>query len=129
MPRGEFAPEPSVDFRAPVQGSAKVAVARMREQGEGMTDQEQWYAGVDWASESHHVFLTDSGGQKIGERIFKHGGEGLAAMAAWLMTESGAGEPSQVQIAIEVPWACGGNADRARLQGAFDQPEADRSLP
>jgi len=103
MPRGEFAPEPSVDFRAPVQGSAKVAVARMREQGEGMTDQEQWYAGVDWASESHHVFLTDSGGQKIGERIFKHGGEGLAAMAAWLMTESGAGEPSQVQIAIEVP--------------------------
>lgn len=46
-----------------------------------MTDQKQWYAGVDWASENHHVFLTDNGGKKISERIFKHGGEGLAAMA------------------------------------------------
>jgi transposase len=68
-----------------------------------MTDQEQWYAGVDWASESHHVFLTNSDGRKIGERIFKHGGEGLAAMATWLMTESVATAPSQVQIAIEIP--------------------------
>jgi hypothetical protein len=24
-----------------------------------MTNQERWYAGVDWASESHHLFLTD----------------------------------------------------------------------
>lgn len=68
-----------------------------------MSDQNQWYVGVDWASESHHVFLTDNHGKKIGERIFKHGGEGLAAMAAWLMTTSGATDPAQIQIAIEVP--------------------------
>ena len=68
-----------------------------------MTDQRQWYAGVDWASESHHVFLTDGDGQKIGERVFKHDGEGLAAMAAWLMAASGAAEPSQILVAIEVP--------------------------
>ncbi len=68
-----------------------------------MTDQKQWYAGVDWASENHHVFLTDNGGKKISERIFKHGGEGLAAMAAWLMTMSSATDPAQIQIAIEVP--------------------------
>ncbi len=68
-----------------------------------MTDHSQWYAGVDWASESHHVFLADSGGKKIGERIFKHGGEGLAAMAAWLMTTSSAADPAHIQIAIEVP--------------------------
>jgi transposase len=68
-----------------------------------MTDQKQWYAGVDWASESHHVFLTDGGGRKIGERGFRHGGEGLADMAAWLMTTSGAVEASQVRVAIEVP--------------------------
>ena len=34
-----------------------------------MTDQKQWYVGVDWASESHHVVLTDGDGRKIGERV------------------------------------------------------------
>ena len=68
-----------------------------------MADHRQWYAGVDWASESHHVVLTDSDGRTIGERVFKHGGEGLAAMAAWLMATSGAIEPAQIRIAIEVP--------------------------
>ena len=67
-----------------------------------MTEQ-RWYADVDWASESHHVFLTDGDGRKIGEKIFKHSGEGLAEMAAWLLTSSGAGCPSQIFIAIEVP--------------------------
>ncbi len=67
-----------------------------------MTGQ-QWYAGVDWASESHHVFLTDGEGRKIGEKIFKHSGEGLAEMAAWLLITSGAACSSQIQIAIEVP--------------------------
>lgn len=68
-----------------------------------MADQRQWYAGVDWASESHHVFLTDGGGRKTGERVFKHSGEGLAEMAAWLMATSGAADPSEIQVAIEVP--------------------------
>lgn len=67
-----------------------------------MTEQ-RWYAGVDWASESHHVFLTDRDGRKIGEKIFKHSGEGLAEMAAWLMAGSGATDPHQIHVAIEVP--------------------------
>ncbi len=65
--------------------------------------EERWYAGVDWASESHHVFLTDGNGRKIGEKIFKHSGEGLAEMAAWLMTASGADGPDPICVAIEVP--------------------------
>jgi transposase len=67
-----------------------------------MTDK-RWYAGVDWASESHHVFLTDGDGRKIGEKIFKHSGEGLAEMAAWLLAASGAACSSQIHIAIETP--------------------------
>jgi len=67
-----------------------------------MTEQ-QWYAGVDWASESHHVFLSDGTGRKIGEKIFKHSGEGLAEMAAWLLAVSRAASPDQIHIAIEVP--------------------------
>lgn len=68
-----------------------------------MTDERRWYAGVDWASESHHVCLTDDAGTKLGEKIFKHGGEGLAEMAAWLIAMSGCVDPSQIHIAIEVP--------------------------
>ena len=68
-----------------------------------MTKERRWYAGVDWASESHHVVLMDDAGSKLGEKIFKHGGEGLAEMAAWLMATSGAGDPGQIHVAIEVP--------------------------
>ena len=38
--------------------------------------------GVDWASQTHHVFVIDAQGRKLGERGFTHGGEGLAEMAA-----------------------------------------------
>jgi transposase len=68
-----------------------------------MTDQKQFYAGVDWASESHHAFLTDGDGRKLGEKVFGHSGDGLAAMATWLTETSGVVEASQIQVAIEVP--------------------------
>ena len=67
-----------------------------------MTQQRQWYAGVDWASQDHHVRLTDDAGKDIGERIFKHGGQGLAEMADWLLDTTGA-EAGAIHVAIEVP--------------------------
>ena len=66
-----------------------------------MTDQKCWYAGVDWASESHLVLLTDAESKKIGEKEWKDNGEGLAEMAAWLVATSGAPEAAQILIAIE----------------------------
>lgn len=68
-----------------------------------MNDQRRWYAGIDWATQSHHVVITQGDGDKIGEKVFTHGGEGLAAMADWLMAASGRAEPGQIRIAIEVP--------------------------
>jgi transposase len=68
-----------------------------------MADEPQWYTGIDWASESHHVFLTDGAGRKRGEKVFRHGGEGLAEMAAWLIATSGADTAACIHIAIEVP--------------------------
>jgi len=68
-----------------------------------MSDRVCAYAGVDWGSQNHCVFLSDSEGLKIGERVFKHSGEGLAEMADWLMRTSRAEEPGQVFVAIEVP--------------------------
>lgn len=49
-----------------------------------MSDRVCAYAGVDWGSQNHCVFLTDGEGRKIGQRGFEHSGEGLAEMADWL---------------------------------------------
>jgi hypothetical protein len=68
-----------------------------------MSDPKCWYAGVDWGSQSHCVFLTDDQGRKLGQRFFKHSGDGLAEMATWLLKTSGADQPGQVLVAIEVP--------------------------
>jgi len=64
--------------------------------------EKQWFAGVDWASENHHVYLMDGNGKRLGERQFRHGGAGLAEMADWLIATSG-GAPSMIHVAIEVP--------------------------
>jgi transposase len=68
-----------------------------------VSDFKRWYAGVDWGSQSHCTFLTDDQGGKLGQKFFKHGGEGLAEMADWLMKTSGAENAAQVFVAIEVP--------------------------
>jgi hypothetical protein len=41
----------------------------------------------------------------MGERVFRHGGDGLAEMVAWLMAASGATEASQIQVGVEVRMA------------------------
>jgi transposase len=68
-----------------------------------MSDPKRWYAGVDWGSQSHCVFLTDDQGRKLGQKFFKHSGEGLAEMADWLSKTSAAQEAEQIFVAIEVP--------------------------
>lgn len=68
-----------------------------------MNDQKRWYAGVDWASESHWVWLADKDGRRLGERSFKHGGDGMAEMVGWLLKTSSAADPGQIDAAIEVP--------------------------
>jgi hypothetical protein len=67
-----------------------------------MEDERNWFVGVDWASETHHVRVSDARGRKVGERAFAHSGEGLAAMAAWILAVTGAA-PEAVFGAIEVP--------------------------
>ena len=67
-----------------------------------MEQQRNWFVGVDWASETHHVCVLDIHGDKLGERGFTHGGAGLAEMAAWILrlTKTAA---EVVHVAIEVP--------------------------
>ena len=62
----------------------------------------RWFAGVDWASQKHDVWLADASGKRLGKRTFEHSGEGLAQMCSWLMATSG-GRPEDIHVAIEVP--------------------------
>jgi hypothetical protein len=36
--------------------------------------------GIDWASENHHVRISDGCGKRLGERDFTHGVTGLVEM-------------------------------------------------
>ena len=67
-----------------------------------MDDERQWFVGVDWASETHHVQLSDAQSSKLGERSFAHGGAGLAEMAEWIVALAAA-PPGEIDVAIEVP--------------------------
>ena len=67
-----------------------------------MDDERNWFAGIDWGSQKHRVWLADGEGRKLGSRDFDHDGSGLAAMAEWILELAGA-RPDQVHIAIEVP--------------------------
>lgn len=67
-----------------------------------MNDKRQWFAGLDWARESHLVRLVDQVGEARAEKSFEHSGEGLHTMAEWLLRKTGAAA-SDIHIAIEVP--------------------------
>ncbi len=60
------------------------------------------FAGVDWATETHHVCLVGDDGSKREERTFRHSGKELARMADWIAARCG-GDASGIPIAIEVP--------------------------
>ena len=38
----------------------------------------EFFAGIDWGSETHQVFVVDDDGKTLGERAFRHSGAGLA---------------------------------------------------
>ena len=68
-----------------------------------MTMQLTWFVGVDWGSRAHQACILDGAGAVRGERAFKHGGEGLAAMAAWIDDAAGDAPAETVGVAIETP--------------------------
>lgn len=75
-----------------------------------MEDEERkWFVGVDRASQAHPVRLCDARGRKAGEKVFPHGGAGLAEMAAWIRGLTGTAARA-VFVAIEVPQALGSRA-------------------
>ena len=62
----------------------------------------EFFAGIDWGSETHHVCVVDSDGETLGERAFRHSGAGLVEMTDWLLGTTNA-QPQAIGVAIEVP--------------------------
>ena len=62
----------------------------------------EWFAGIDWASESHQVCLVDAHGKCCGERAVPHGGAGIGELCDWLLARTGAA-PEAIAVAIEMP--------------------------
>jgi transposase len=67
-----------------------------------MTDDPKWFAGVDWASQTHQATVLNDKGAVIAEHAFPHGGAGLAALCDWLQASSKA-LPGTIAVGIEVP--------------------------
>ena len=74
----------------------------MNQTGKDAMDRIEWFAGVDWGSEVHHVCIVDAEGRVQGERSFEHTGLGLAEMAAWLLQQAGTAAGA-IAVALEVP--------------------------
>ena len=64
---------------------------------------ENWLAGVDWGSETHHVCVLNRDGSVRGERAFAHSGKGLSMMANWLRQCTDRAPANEIGVAIEAP--------------------------
>ena len=67
-----------------------------------MASDEQWFVGVDWATEQHQICVLEGDGKVVGERQVGHSGAGIADLCRWLEELSG-GHLASVHAAIEMP--------------------------
>ncbi|MDE5441917.1 transposase [Bradyrhizobium sp. CSA207] len=81
----------------------RIAVARLEsEEVPTMIEDVHWFAGIDWAMQSHSVGLLDAEGRQVARREFAHGGAGLTELCDWLLEKTKAA-PGQIAVAIEMP--------------------------
>ena len=64
-------------------------------------DNPLFFVGVDWGSQSHCVCVIDRDSRVVGERSFKHSGEGLLNMGEWITKVTGS-DADEVAAGIEV---------------------------
>ena len=65
-------------------------------------DDLEFFAGIDWGSETDQACVVDGDGAVLGERAFRHGGAGLAETADWILATTGAA-PQAIGVVIEIP--------------------------
>lgn len=101
MPRSEGARSVGLREHQYRGGNDIVAAELHKLGGEGMST-EQWFVGVDWATEQHQVCVLAGDGKVVGEREVAHSGDGIADLCRWLDELSG-GHLASVHAAIEMP--------------------------
>ena len=69
----------------------------MREEGPSVAEEIEWFAGIDWASQTHQVCLVDARGECLGERAVAHGGPGIEELCDWLIVRTG-GTPEVIGV-------------------------------
>jgi transposase len=67
-----------------------------------MTQEFDWYVGIDWGSERHQLCLIDAVGQSRDEQPVEHTMEALQAYIIWMLTRTRA-QPTRIAVAIETP--------------------------
>ena len=55
-----------------------------------MAEGVEWFAGIDWASQSHQVCLVDAQGKGREQRAVAHDGAGISELCDWLIARTGA---------------------------------------
>jgi len=61
----------------------------------------RYYLGVDWADQSHQLYVSDESGRKIRELEVQQTADGLAELGRWL--EESRGQGIELWAAIEKP--------------------------
>jgi len=67
-----------------------------------MSNEFQWFLGIDWGSEKHRLCLMECGGKILEQKWVEHSGSALAELVDWLRRLT-SGVPGQAAVAIEVP--------------------------
>jgi transposase len=67
-----------------------------------MSNDYQWFLGIDWGSEKHRVCLMEGGGTVLEQKWVEHSGSALADLVDWLRRSAGE-VPGNLAVAIEVP--------------------------
>src|SRR5262245_18682311 len=62
----------------------------------------EWFVGVDWGSEWHHLCLVNAAGDVVGTRPVAHTAAGIHEALGWVRTLTGA-HPTAIAVAIETP--------------------------
>jgi hypothetical protein len=67
-----------------------------------LSNEFQWFLGIDWGSEKHRVCLLDGGGKILEQKWVEHSGNALADLVEWLRRVTSRA-PEQLAVGIEVP--------------------------
>lgn len=67
-----------------------------------MSDEFEWFVGIDWATQTHRVRLLDATGRCVEERDVAHAGSGQIELCSWLLERTGV-SPDRIAVAIETP--------------------------